>query len=168
MLLKTIDKERYRRNSRNVYFAIVAWLILVTLASSTAFIYLFSDPQNDNFIYNLAGVVTAVLGLLVIWSQLKSRSYLADIEYIRQLKSLLNRINRKLAKLEKAAKTGDINAFISLDYSYKASRLIWELDNNTLLMSELQIREQKLSDGLAKFNLSIDDKQFNPEMLSAY
>ena len=61
MKLRQIDKSRYRKNSRQLFFAIVIALVIIALGSSTLMIHFFGTPGETHFSFNLAGVVLAVI-----------------------------------------------------------------------------------------------------------
>ncbi|UPW20462.1 DUF3087 domain-containing protein [Agarivorans sp. TSD2052] len=167
MQIKTIDKQIYQTRSRKSYLGISAILIISSLLWSTIFIALFST-SDDNFRYNLLGVVTAVICLIPIITYCKSKTWFAEVMYVWHLKQELNKINRKMVKLQKAASKGEVEALTAIKFSYIGSRQIWELDDNTLMLSELSLAEQKLDVLIDKFNVSIEPAQYQSNDLMKY
>ena len=69
---------------------------------------------------------------------------MTEVVYVWDLKQALNKINRRMPKLKKAAQAGSTNALLAIHYSYAGSRLLWQLDDNTIVMEELSIQQTEL------------------------
>ncbi|GAB1624181.1 DUF3087 domain-containing protein [Agarivorans albus] len=167
MQFQKIDKTVYQQRSRYTYIGISGLLILFTLFWSSLFIALFSKGP-DNFYLNLLGVVAAVVSIVPVVLTLKDREWFYEVMYVWRLKQELNKINRKMAALVKAMNKGDGTAFEIVKFSYLGSRQIWELDDNTLMLNELTISENKLEQQAAQFNLNIDANNYSTSALEKY
>ncbi|MDO6687800.1 MULTISPECIES: DUF3087 family protein [unclassified Agarivorans] len=167
MQLKPVNKDIYQTRSRYSYIGISALLTLFTLVWSTLFIALFSIG-SDNFYLNLMGVVAAVLSIVPVVLFCKTKPWFAEVIYVWELKQELNKINRKMASLSRASKHGDAIAFSIIKFSYLGSRQIWELDDNTLMLSELALSEQKLDELAQAQGLVIDTSQYHQTQLAKY
>ncbi len=167
MQLQEIDKKTYQSRSRTSYLALCGFLIICTLAWSTLFIALFSN-SDSNFVFNLLGVITALISVLPIINYCKNKPWFAEVIYVWRLKRELNKINRKMRKLVQAMNHGDAKAFVIVKFSYVGSRQIWQLDDNTLMLNELNRNEHKLTDQAAKLGIEVDVSDYRSEMLAQY
>lgn len=152
MPFRKIDKEQYNRRLKITFFAICLYMLAVSLGTSSILIY-FLGVDGENFWLNVAGIVIAALGLLIIYRHIKSHPYLSDILYIRAIKAQLNYIYRKLNKLKIAAENGDEMAMAVLNYSYKASEYVYNLDDNTLTMEELNAAKSELQSIMEQYKV---------------
>ncbi|WP_427977969.1 DUF3087 family protein [Agarivorans sp.] len=167
MHLQDIDKSTYQSRSRNSYFALCGLLIIFTLAWSSLFIALFSNSEN-NFIFNLLGVIAALISVVPIVNYCKNKTWFAEVIYVWRLKRELNKINRKMRKLVQAMNRGEANAFIIVKFSYLGSRQIWQLDDNTLMLNELSSSEHKLDEQAGKLGIEVDVSRYHSDMLDKY
>ncbi|MEE1672339.1 DUF3087 family protein [Agarivorans aestuarii] len=167
MQFQNIDKAVYQQRSRYTYIGISGLLIVFTLLWSSLFIAVFSSGP-DNFYLNLLGVVAAVISVVPVVLTLKNKPWFYEVMYVWRLKQELNKINRKMATLVKAMNTGDVTAFEIVKFSYLGSRQIWELDDNTLMLNELAISENKLEQQAEQFNLGIDANNYTTSALQNY
>lgn len=167
MQLKPVDKQRYQTRSRYCYFGISTVLIILSLVWSSCWIYLFSK-NDDNFIFNLLGVVSAVVSMFPIVRYCKNQPWFDEVVYIWNLKQELNKINRKMSSLVQACDRAELNAFTAIKFSYQGSRQIWQLDDNTLMLTELNLSEQQLDEAIAKQGLVININDYHSEILKAY
>jgi len=166
MSFRQINKDQYNRRLKTTFFAICAYMLVTALAISSCLIYFFGR-QNENFWLNASGVIVAGLGLFAIYRQVKNHPYLQDIIYIRAIKTQLNYIYRKQKKLQAAAEQGDPTAMAVLDYSYRASAYVYQLDDNTLTMDELAAAQSQLSWWREQYNIT-SLVPYHQELLSSY
>lgn len=168
MKLIKIDKARYRKHLNYVIVGCIIALIVGSLGISQTLIALFPDPSGSHFHWNLLGVVitAGVVGFTL--NKYKHHDFMTEVYYVWQLKQVLNKIQRKLAKLKEAAETGDVNAMTAIQYSYSGSRLLWELDDNMIIMEQLTIDQAKLNTLAEKYSLDLDAEHFELEMLNAF
>jgi len=168
MLLIDIDKNRYRRHFNIVVAACVAFLVVSSLSISQLLIYLFPAQEGTHFHWNLTGVVISALiaGLVVKLNQ--SHPFLHEVMFVWQLKQALNLIARKMNKLIQAAKMGDANAMLALQFSYTGSRKLWLLDDNTITLNSLDKSQRELDELLKKYDICLDLNQYNNELLKNF
>lgn len=74
MTLKEIDKTRYRKHLKVVFACMALALLVLTVAASTLFIYLFSSPDVSHFAHNLAGVAAAAIIIFIVLNKLRQHS----------------------------------------------------------------------------------------------
>jgi hypothetical protein len=85
-----------------------------------------------------------------------------------QLKQLQNKIFRKLKSVQQAAKDNNRDALVILSFYYQSLSLVYNLDNNTLTISNVNNELDKLQQCIDAAGYSIDVEEFTPEMLQAF
>ncbi|MFT7387731.1 MAG: hypothetical protein ACI8VC_000972 [Candidatus Endobugula sp.] len=159
MKLIDINKARYRRHLKFVMAGCAVALAVGSLTLSQMLIALFPDESGSHFYWNLLGVV--VSGVVIAWllNKYRTHDFMTEVVYVWELKQALNKINRKMLKLEAASKKGNMDALLAIHYSYAGSRLLWNLDDNTLTMDELEVKQAELNRIAEKYKvtLNVDD-----------
>jgi len=168
MQLIDINKKRYRRHLNYIIVACVVSLTIGCLAISQLLIALFPDESGTHFHWNLTGVVITSLLIGLTLNKYRTHDFMTEVAYVWELKQVLNRINRKMLKLKAAAQDGNVNALLALNYSYAGSRLLWQLDDNLIIMEQLVIDQGEL-DGLAsKYNLTLNTEDYDEAVLNEF
>ena len=70
--------------------------------------------------------------------------------------------------LKTAASEGDVNALVALQYSYAGSRLLWQLDDNTIIMDELVIAQAELDGLAAQYQLTLNANDYDEGILALF
>lgn len=159
MQLIEINKVRYRRHLNIIIAGCIGSLIIGSLAISQTLIALFPDESGKHFNWNLLGAVAT--GVIIAWllNKYRRHDFMTEVAYVWDLKQALNKINRRMLKLKAAGREGNTNALLAIHYSYAGSRLLWQLDDNTIVMDELTVQQTEL-DKIAQqyeFTLNADD-----------
>jgi uncharacterized membrane protein YcjF (UPF0283 family) len=168
MRLREIDKSRYRKHLKIVIAGIIAALIVFSLSTSTLFIYLLSTPEAQHFWYNLAGVVAAALIIVFALQKLRRQPFMVEVVYVWDLKQQLNKIYRKQRKVEAAVANNDHDAMIIMNYLYRGSKQLYELDDNTITMEGLNSRISILDKQMQAANLSLSTDSYEAAMLDRF
>ena len=173
MKLQEIDKATYRFRLNRIIIAFVVGFALLAIIFGSVLIALFGDVQVgdepvNNFRFNLVGVILGLIVSGAVLNKLKNSAFFNEVFYVWQLKQIHNLIYRKQKKIEAAAKEGDINAFIVLNYYYQTLLQVYKLDDNTLTLSNVHAKQAELDEQMATRNVSISTEQFNKEMISAF
>lgn len=168
MQLKTIDKSRYSKHLKIVFAAIVVTLLVLTLGTSTLLIQLFSTANASHFWFNLAGVVVAAAVVIFVLQKFRRHPFLHEVVYVWDLKQMLNRIYRKQRKIEPLIEENDLNAMIIMNFQYRGSKQLYELDDNTITMEGLMIKLKALEKRMEAAGLSTSTNEFNPAMLERF
>ncbi len=79
MTLKEIDKTLYRNHLRVVFTSIALALMVISVSTSTLFIYLFSSPEVSHFLHNLVGVVVAAIIVFIVLNKFRQHPYMSGI-----------------------------------------------------------------------------------------
>ncbi|UJX24799.1 MULTISPECIES: DUF3087 domain-containing protein [Pseudoalteromonas] len=168
MKLIQIDKARYRKHLNHVIIACVIALAVGSLAISQTLIALFPDPSGSHFHWNLLGVVVCSVLVGFVLNKYRNHDYMTEIVYVWELKKALNKITRKMPKLKAAGREGNADALLAIHYSYAGSRLLWQLDDNTITMDELAIKQAELDSVADKYNLSLDAERYDETILKQF
>lgn len=168
MQLIQIDKARYRKHLNRVIIGCGLALAGGSLAISQTLIALFPDESGSHFHWNLLGVVVTSIAIVFLLNKYRKHDYMTEVVYVWELKQALNKITRKMAKLKAAGREGDANALLAIHYSYAGSRLLWQLDDNTITMDELAIKQTELDSVAEKFNLKLDENDYHEDILKAF
>ena len=168
MQLREIDKTRYRKHLRVVFAGIVAALLIITLGASTLFIYFFSSPEASHFLHNLAGVAAAAAIVIFVLNKLRQHPFMFEVVYVWDLKQQLNRIYRKQHKIEAAVEDNDHDAMIIMNFMYRGSKQLYELDDNTITMGGLLSKISVLDKRMEAAGLSLSTDSYYPLMLDRF
>jgi hypothetical protein len=168
MRLREIDKTRYRKHLKFVFAGMIAALTILSLSTSTLFIYLFSTPEAQHFWFNLAGVVAAAVIIIIALQKLRTHPFMLEVVYVWDLKQQLNRIYRKQRKIEAAVENDDQNAMIIMNFMYRGSKQLYELDDNTITMTGLNSKIKLLDKRMQAAGLSLSTDSYEPAMLDRF
>jgi len=168
MQLREINKAIYRKHLNRVFAGIAFALIVTSLFASTLLIKIFSTPEASHFYHNMAGVIVAAVIVVLVLTRLRRHPYLLEVVYVWDLKQMLNRIYRKQRKIEAAVEDNDRNAMIIMNFQYRGSKQLYELDDNTItigdLIDKIRANDKRLEDA----GLSLSTDTFDPELLKQY
>lgn len=164
MELKQIDKARFKKHLNWFQGGLVVLLLGLSLGLSELYIQLWSDG-GSNFWLNAAAVATAaaLLGLLV--SFIKDRPELTEVMYVWRLKQELNRIYRSSKKLEKALEANQHEALVIKYFQLHGSKHLYQLEDNTLTLSDLYKQIEAFEQRLADLGKEIRIDDYRSELL---
>ena len=168
MQLREVDKTRYRKHLKVIFAGMAVALMIITVGASTLFIYLFSSPEVSHFLHNLVGVATAASLVVIVLNKFRQHPYMLEVVYVWDLKQQLNRIHRKLRKLEAAVENNDDDAMIIMNFMYRGSKQLYELDDNTITMEGLVGKIRVLDQRMENAGLSLSTDTYNPTMLNRF
>ncbi len=170
MELKQIDKTLYKQRLNRFQGGLVVMLFVVGLAASSLYIELFGNPDGSNFVYNLAGVITAVLSAIALFSAIKEKPYMAEIRYVWKLKQELNRIYRASRKLEAALQDEQNSevfqtALVIRYFSLHGSRHLYQLEDNTLTLDDLNQQINEFDERLSRLDVTVSTDDYRQELI---
>ncbi|MFT4653219.1 MAG: hypothetical protein ACJA0G_002070 [Kangiellaceae bacterium] len=168
MQLINIDKTRYRRHLNRVIAACIISLAGGSLAISQTLIALFPDASGSHFHWNLLGVVVSTLILAWLLNKYRKHTFMTEVVYVWELKQALNKIQRKMMKLKAASLTGNADAMLAIQYSFAGSRLLWQLDDNTIIMDELVVQQAELDSLAQKYDLTLNANDYDVYILQQF
>ena len=168
MQLQQIDKARYRKHLNKVILACIAALTIGSLGISQLLILLFPDSNGSHFHWNLLGVVVTSIVIGLTLKKVKSHPFMYEVAYVWDLKQALNRITRKMMAIKKAAKEGDVDAMLAIQFSYSGSKQLWTLDDNTITMEDLSIWQAELDALARQYQVELDITKYDERILTKF
>ncbi len=160
MKLIEIDKARYRKHLNYVIVTSIAVFIVGSLGIAQTLIALFPSGDGSHFHWNLTGVMVTAIAIGIVLSKFKQHEFMTEVAYIWDLKQVLNQITRRMRKVKLAADNGDVRAMNIMQYSYAGSRLLWKLDDNTIVLDDLAIAQAELDSLASKYNVELNHEAF--------
>jgi len=168
MTLKEINKKRYRKHLNIVMICMAVALIIIAQINSALFIYVFSTPDASHFYHIMAAVASAAAIVVYVVNKYRHHPYMTEVVYVWNLKQQLNKIQRKQLKLKPAVENNDKNAMIIMNFMYRGSKQLYELDDNTITIEDLELLITALDHRMTEAGLSLSTDSFKPDMLDAY
>jgi hypothetical protein len=168
MQLIEINKARYRKHLNLVIVGCISGLIIGSLAISQTLIALFPDENGSHFHWNLLGVVVTTTAIAWFLNKCRTHGFMTEVVYVWELKKTLNKINRRMLKLKAAGLEGNPNALTAIHYSYAGSRLLWQLDDNTIVMDELTIQQAELNNMAEKYHFTLNTDDYDERILKQF
>lgn len=168
MQLIDIDKARYRKHLKMVFIGCAVSLAVASLALSQTLIAIFPDESGSHFHWNLLGVVVSAVTIGWLLNRYRQHDFMREVTYVWELKQALNKITRKMPKLEAAARDGNRDALLAMQYSYAGSRLVWQLDDNTLTLDTLAIKQRELAHLAEKFHVTLSAADYDEKILTGF
>jgi len=168
LLLKPIDKSRYRKHLNLTIGASILTLLISSLGLSATFIAVISQPGGDNFMLNLMAVIISLAMIITVLTTCKHRRFFNEIYYVWQLKMELNFINAKLHNIEASAKHATPMAVMILAFYYQGSRQLWTLDDNMISIESLDLKQEKLAATIASGQLTINVDEYKRILLKQF
>ena len=168
MQLININKARYRKHLNIVIAGFIVTLLILALVFGQLLIASFGQENISNFRYNLLGVVLALLACAAILHSLKNSVFFKEIFYVWQLKQVQNLIYRKLKKIKVGVNNNESNAMIILLFYYQSLQQVYQLDDNTLTIANVDKQLNDLQETITNKCLKINAEQFNKKLLDFY
>lgn len=166
MQLQDIDKALYRKRMNIIMACTVIVLLLTSLTVSNILIASFgSEVDGDNFWWNVIGVVSGLGVVGALYKLLASNPFMAEVNYVRSLKREMNRIYRSSKKVQAALAENNEKAIVISYFNLQASKQVYQLDNNTLTMDELNEKIRLLDAQIESLGLSISTDDYRPELI---
>lgn len=174
MKLEHIDKAQYRKMTNRVQMGLVAILAISSVVFGQLLItFLGGEPAapgqpTGNFYYNLGGVILGLMLCTLVVKHYREKPAFYEVYYIWQLKQFQNQIFRKLNNIQQGVDNNEMHAITILLFYYRSLALVYELDNNTLTLSDVNNHINKLSEKAAALELDANVNELSPEALKSY
>ncbi len=168
MRLIEINKVRYRRHLNIVIAGCIGGLAIGSLGISQTLIGLFPDESCSHFNWNFLGVFITSVTIAWLLNKYRAHDFMTEVIYVWELKQTLNKINRRMPKLKAAGLEGNANALTAIHYSYSGSRLLWQLDDNTIVMDELTIQQAELNSMAEKYHFTLNTDDYDERILKQF
>lgn len=164
MRLENIDKPLYKKRLNWFQGSLVVALLALSVGLSQLYIFLWSTG-GSNFWLNVAGVATAVVLLAVVVNRIKDKPFMYEIMYVWRLKNELMRVYRHTKPLDAALAKGESYAYIIKYFHLHGSKHLYQLEDNTVTMDELNRQIREFDQVLAERHLSISAEDYHPDLL---
>jgi len=168
MKLRPIDKHRYRKHYKIVFVAIVIELTVVSLVCSALLISWLGSPDESHFTLNLVGFVVAVMIVAYTLFRFKDHPFMDEVVYVWNLKKQLNLIYRKQHKIEPLIEDNNVDAMLIMNYMYPGSKQLYELDDNTITLDDLEIKARHLNTKLEEKGLKLNMDDYDSGLLGQF
>lgn len=174
MKLVQVDKAQYRKMTNQVQFGLIAILAISSLAFGQILIaFLGAEPvvsgePTGNFYFNFGGVILGLMLCTFVVKHGRKKPQYADVYYVWQLKQLQNKIFRKLNAVQQVASNNDAQALTILLFYYQSLALVYQLDNNTLTLSDVNRELDKLTQQIETNGLVCNVDDFRSDWLAKY
>ncbi|MCW8942233.1 MAG: DUF3087 domain-containing protein, partial [Gammaproteobacteria bacterium] len=99
---------------------------------------------------------------------LRNHPFMLEVVYVWDLKQQLNRIHRKQKKIEARIKENDHDAMIIMNYMYRGSKQLYQLDDNTITMGTLNSKINVLDSKMKDTGISTLTDAYDPAMLDRF
>jgi hypothetical protein len=100
--------------------------------------------------------------------RLRDHPFMNEVVYVWNLKKQLNLIYRKQHKIEPLIEGNNIDAMVIMNYMYQGSKQLYELDDNTITMSDLAIKTSHLNTKLEEKELQLTTEDYYSGLLARF
>ncbi|SRR5690625_3558169 len=164
MHLKNIDKSRLKQRQNRFTIAMIVGLLVLSLIFSQLYIALWSTG-GSNFWLNAAGVATAVFLLAGVINHIKHKPYMEEVVYVWRLKRELTQIASKQKRLDAALAKGEHSAYVVRYFQLHASKHLYELEDNTVTLDDLNRQIREFDQLLAQQGLQLSLEDYHTDLL---
>lgn len=168
MNLQNIDKARYRKHLMYVYIGWALGMILITVPLATLLASQFGTEGESRLIFDFSSAIIAAIIIILILNKNRNHPNLVEVAYVWDLKQQLNLIQRKQKAIDEAAQNGHHDALIILNFQYRGSKQLYELDDNNITLDTLNLKIAGNDALLNSAGLSNSTDLFEPRMLDNF
>jgi hypothetical protein len=112
--------------------------------------------------------VVAVLFVLYAVYRYRDHPFMDEVVYVWNLKKQPNLINRKQHKIEPLIEDDNVDAMVIMNYMYQGSKQLYELDDNTITLSDLAIKARRLNTKLEEKELKLTTDDYYSGLLAQF
>lgn len=168
MKLREINKSRYQKHLRIVFIGMAVSLLIMSPILSLLLIFAFSEPDASHFMHNVASACIAAVVVFFALTKLRQHPFMEEVVYVWDLKQQLSKIQRRQRKIEAAVENGDRDAMIIMNFQYRGSEQLYNLDDNTVTMDELTASIIRHDEILEQAGLTTSTDLFDPSKVKNY
>jgi DNA repair ATPase RecN len=84
------------------------------------------------------------------------------------LKKQLNRIYRKQHRIEPLIEDHNVDAMVIMNYMYRGSKQLYELDDNTITLDDLALKSRHLETKLEEKSLKLTTDDYSSALLGQF
>lgn len=168
MNLQNIDKARYRKHLIFVYIGWALGMIAITVPLATFLASQFGTEGESHMWFDFSSAIFAAIVIILFLNSHRNHPFLVEVAYVWDLKQQLNLIQRKQKKVDEAAKQGNHDALIILNFQYRGSKQLYELDDNDITLDTLGLKIAGNDALLEAAGLSNSTDLYEPSMLKNF
>lgn len=168
MKIRKLDAVEYRKKQKKVAITLSLIFALLGLGLSALLRHFSGNPEGENMLVNLIGVLSGLLITISIYSRYKSHPYLEDIGYIWGMKKKVLNIQNKIHHWEEALQRGEQTAATVLAFYFEAGMELQRLENNEYGSSEMVKRYNRFQSECERLGLIASAEDFEEELLGQF
>jgi hypothetical protein len=166
--IQQLNPEDYRQQTRRSSLIIAVTFIVLALLLSTAAVTLFGQAGGDNFRWNLAGVLAALLLTVALvrgfmWSQ----PWMVAAVYGWRLKRSLMRVTNVMHHVKAGVSAHDPDAMHLLRFYHLGLTQMHQLDGNSSALSEAVAEINRHLERMQSLGMSTDQPRLQADWLAA-
>lgn len=166
--IKTFSPEVYRQQTRRSTLLIAGLFVLLAMTFSTAAVLLFGTPGADNFRFNLAGVIAALLiNIALVRYQFWTQPWMAAAVYGWQLKRSLMRITNVMHRVNAGVLAGEPAAMQLLRFYHLGLTQMHQLDGNSSALNQTRRDSEKHKACMTALGMQTELTSLDPAWLAA-
>ncbi|WP_150304673.1 DUF3087 domain-containing protein [Pseudomonas saliphila] len=166
--IQPLDPEAYRKQTRRSTLIVVAIFVVSALSLSSLAVAVLGEPSGNNFIWNLAGVLTGLLlTSFIVRGLLWDKPFMAAARYGWQLKRSLMSVTNVMHQVEAGVAANDPEAMKLLRFYHQGLTQMHQLDGNTSALAELRVESEAHRQRLEAQGLAEDQPRLDPHWLEA-
>lgn len=165
MKLREIDKPTFRKKQRNVAIVFCSVFLVLGLSIAAAFRHWGGNPEGENMLLNLAGVLIGLVITGGMFSLVSGNPYLEEVRYGWNLKRQVLKIQNKKHVWKERAIAGDQTAATVMAFYYAGVTQLQYLENNEFGQSEMAEERNEFEAQCAAHALEHDADAFTIDML---
>jgi hypothetical protein len=165
--IKTFNPEAYRQQTRRSTLMIAGLFVVLAMALSTSAVLLFGTPGADNFRFNLAGVIAALLLTIALvrykfWTQ----PWMAAAVYGWQLKRSLMRVTNVMHHVTAGVLARDPVAMRVLRFYHLGLTQMHQLDGNSSALNQTLRDSEKHKACMLELAMDTEQSRLDPAWLA--
>lgn len=166
--IEACNAENYRQQTRRITLVIAAIFVVLALLLSSLAVTLFGAAGGDNFRWNLAGVLLAlVLTIALVRFKLWSLPWMAPAVYGWRLKRSLMRVTNVMHHVKAGVAAGDPTAMKLLRFYHLGVTQMYQLDGNSSDLSQMLREIDQHQASMQAQGLEVDQPRLDPAWLAA-
>lgn len=166
--IKPLDPETYRRQTRRSTLIILLIFAPLAMLLAGLAVMLFGEAGGDNFRWNLAGVIAAlVLTVLLVRQVFWAQPWMAAAVYGWRLKRSLMGVTNVMHHVKAGVAAGDPAAMKLLRFYHLGLMQMHQLDGNASESSQMLREVDQHRESMAALGLDPDQHRLDPVWLEA-
>ncbi|MFP6848004.1 MAG: DUF3087 domain-containing protein [Pseudomonas sp.] len=160
--------ERYRQQTRRSTLIIALTFVALAMLLSTGSVMLFGEPGADNFRWNMAGVVVALLlTIALVRSVMWPQPWMAAAVYGWRLKRSLMRVTNIMHHVKAGVAARDPDAMQLLRFYHLGLTQMHQLDGNSSSLSETVAEINKHKESMESLGMNTEQPRLDANWIAS-